>query len=75
VSSESEALTEIPHLMSGLSSPMSEVADTEEWEREIAERAWDEGFDIGFDAVLVASSLTYPGQDLRVNPYRQAPHE
>ena len=52
-----------------------EVADTEEWEREIAERAWDEGFDIGFDATLVASSLTYPGQDLRVNPYRQAPHE
>jgi hypothetical protein len=51
---------------------MSDVADTEEWAREIAERAWDEGFDNG---VCHADDGWEAPPEIVVNPYRKAPHE
>lgn len=33
--------------------------------------AWDEGFDTGYDRVLVEKSVEPGAKDLRVNPYRE----
>lgn len=43
-------------------------AEKRKWQEE----AWDEGFNSGFDAVLVDRAIANPkGQDLRRNPYRE----
>lgn len=43
--------------------------DFDAWLRAIKAEAWDEGFDNGYDQVLVEKSVEPGAGDLRVNPY------
>lgn len=42
-----------------------------ERDREVAVRAWDEGFNSGYNSVLVDRSMKIPTVDYRENPYRE----
>ena len=43
--------------------------DFDAWLLAVKAEVWDEGFDTGYDKVLVERSLQLPPVDLRVNPY------
>jgi hypothetical protein len=41
-----------------------------EHDRQVAEKAWDDGFDSGFDHETVRAAIASPTIDLRLNPHR-----